>query len=183
MQSSGWFRNYWLGDKHRNQSCSHQADSATTDSVISKNQSWSHQLSATTDWVINKNQSCSHQADSATTDWVVSKNQSCSHQADSATTDWVINKNQSWSHQADSATTDWWWWWWLFPCIQGFVGRFLMHSSLPALFSFKWISPHACLFHSLSQHQSTVAKQVKMTVAEHSLTSCVWACMPEKFPH
>ena len=36
--------------------------------------------------------------------------------------------------------------------------------------------------HSLSQDQSTVARQAQTTVTECSLTSCLWARFPDRFP-
>ena len=39
----------------------------------------------------------------------------------------------------------------------------------------KWRSAHSHQFHSLFQHQSTVAQPAETTVAECSLTNCVWA--------
>ena len=55
-------------------------------------------------------------------------------------------------------------------------GRMLYHS-FPAcafFFFFKWRSARAHKFHSLCQHQSTMAQRAETTVAECSLTSCVW---------
>ena len=43
-------------------------------------------------------------------------------------------------------------------------------------FFLKWRLACAHQFHSLGQDQSTVAHQAKTSVAECSLTSCMWAC-------
>ena len=57
------------------------------------------------------------------------------------------------------------------------LGRMFDHSFVAfALFFFlKWRSARAHQLHSLCQDQSTVAQRAEMTVAECSLTSCVWA--------
>ena len=57
-----------------------------------------------------------------------------------------------------------------------------IHSRLSFLFCFVfcfwWRSARAHRFHSLSQDQFTVAQRTWATVAECSLTSCVWARFP-----
>ena len=63
-------------------------------------------------------------------------------------------------------------------------GRF--DDSFPAcafFFFFKWRSALAHQFHFLGQDQSTVAQRAETTVAECSLTSCVGARFPDRFPH
>ena len=54
--------------------------------------------------------------------------------------------------------------WWLFPHLLGFFGECLIIRSLPTLFFLNW-----------RLAQSTVAQWAETTVAESSLTSCVWA--------
>ena len=68
-------------------------------------------------------------------------------------------------------------WWWLFPRLQGFLENVQPFTPRPCLFCFflKWRLARAHKFQSLCKDQSTVAQQAEMTVAECSLTSCVWA--------
>ena len=68
------------------------------------------------------------------------------------------------------------WWWWLFPHLQEFLEN--VRSFIPCLhfFFLKWRLAHMHYFHSLCEDQSTVAQWVEMTVAECSMTSCMWAC-------
>ena len=56
-------------------------------------------------------------------------------------------------------------------------GGCLTIHSLPALFFFflKWRLARAHCFHSLCQDRSTVAQRAETTMAECSLTSCMWA--------
>ena len=42
---------------------------------------------------------------------------------------------------------------------------------------------HTHWFNSLCQDQSTVAQWAETTMTKCSLTSCVWACFPDRFPH
>ena len=57
-------------------------------------------------------------------------------------------------------------------------GRMFDHSFSACAFFFFFLSRLARThsFHSLGQDQSTVAHQAKKSVAECSLTSCMWAC-------
>ena len=80
-----------------------------------------------------------------------------------------------WTVKPDLLT---WWWWWLFPRLREFgenVWPFILRlcSTHP---------PPKCklaqMFHSLCQDESTVAQRAETTVAECSLTSCVWARFP-----
>ena len=71
--------------------------------------------------------------------------------------------------------------WWLFPHLQGF--RWKAIHSLMRFFFLKWRSAHVHGFHFLGQDQSTVAQWAKMTVAECSLMSCMWARFPDRLPH
>ena len=56
-------------------------------------------------------------------------------------------------------------------------------SSCPPFFFLKWRSSRTHKIHSLSRDQPEVAQQAKMTVAEHSLMSCMWARFPQRFPN
>ena len=69
--------------------------------------------------------------------------------------------------------------------ILGGKGHFFPPSALFFfLFLFlRWISACAHRFHFLGQDQSKVAQRAKTTVAECSLTSCVWARSPDRLPH
>ena len=65
--------------------------------------------------------------------------------------------------------------WWLFPCLRKFGGK--VWQFIPYLhflfFSRRSVCTHQ--FHFLGQDQSTVAQRAETTVAEYSLTSCMWA--------
>ena len=57
-------------------------------------------------------------------------------------------------------------------------------NSFPACaFFLKWGSSRTHRFHFLRQDQSTVAQRAKTTVAECSLTSCMWARFSARFLH
>ena len=59
------------------------------------------------------------------------------------------------------------------------VGESSMIHSPPGLFfSLQWRPTHTHKFHFLGQDQSTVAQRAEMTLAKHSLTSCMSACFP-----
>ena len=67
--------------------------------------------------------------------------------------------------------------WWLFTRVWEFlenVGQFILHLHFFFFLFLKWRLGCAHYFHSLGQDQSTVAHQAETTVAECSLTSCVW---------
>ena len=53
----------------------------------------------------------------------------------------------------------------------------------PFFFFFEWRAACAHRFHFSGQDQSTVVRRAKTTVAECSLTSCVWGRFPARFPH
>ena len=60
----------------------------------------------------------------------------------------------------------------------------MFDNSFPAFdFFLRWRLVRANYFHSSGQDQSTVAQRVETTVAECSLTRCVWAGFPDGFPH
>ena len=64
--------------------------------------------------------------------------------------------------------------WWLFSSLARILGKYSTIHSPPALFFLSQKLARAHLFHSLCEDQSTVAQRVETTVAECSLTCCVW---------
>ena len=71
------------------------------------------------------------------------------------------------------------WWWGLFPRLRGFwqnVRPFIscLRFLLLLFFFLKWRLARAHQFQSLCHDQSRVAQRAETTVAECSLTSCVW---------
>ena len=68
---------------------------------------------------------------------------------------------------------------------EDFRGRLLLDQSPPEPFFLFFLlrSARAHQFQSLRQDHSTVAQLSEATVAERSLTICVVARFPDKFPH
>ena len=60
---------------------------------------------------------------------------------------------------------------------------FFDESILGRAFLLKWRSARAHQFQSLSRGQTTVAQRAERIVAERSMTSCVRALFPDRFPH